>query len=61
MSAERQKAYRDRLRGGPARVPQPCGTVAAYKRHGRKGETPCEACRAAERERQAELYRKRKG
>lgn len=24
---------------------RPCGTVAAYQRHLRRGETPCEACR----------------
>lgn len=47
MSAERQKRYRNRLRGGPARVPKPCGTVAAYRRHQRNGEPPCDACRKA--------------
>lgn len=26
---------------------QPCGTPAAYRRHLRKKETPCEACRVA--------------
>jgi hypothetical protein len=25
----------------------PCGTVAAYQRHKRRGETPCEACKQA--------------
>lgn len=31
-----------------------CGTRAAYNRHRRHGETPCEACRRAERERSRE-------
>lgn len=26
----------------------PCGTVAAYRRHLRHGETPCDACREVE-------------
>lgn len=26
---------------------QPCGTVAAYVRHRRRGEAPCQACRDA--------------
>lgn len=26
----------------------PCGTRAAYRRHQRRGETPCRACKAAE-------------
>lgn len=26
---------------------KPCGTDAAYRRHRRKGEDPCDACRAA--------------
>jgi hypothetical protein len=38
---------------------KPCGTVAAYRRHFRNGETPCEACRAAENARQVARYRKR--
>lgn len=28
--------------------PQPHGTVAAYRRHRRRGEKPCEECREAE-------------
>ena len=24
---------------------EPCGTLAAYRRHSRRGEKPCEACR----------------
>lgn len=30
---------------------KPCGTSAAYRRHLRHGETPCDACTAAEAER----------
>jgi hypothetical protein len=26
---------------------KPCGTLAAYTRHKRRGEKPCEACRQA--------------
>ncbi len=63
-SAEYQRKWRaskGARTGQPGRpVTQPCGTVAAYRRHGRNGEEPCEACRQAERERQAELYRRRK-
>ena len=32
---------------GPGEM-QPCGTVAAYRRHRRRGEKPCDACREAE-------------
>lgn len=39
---------------------QPCGTVAAYKRHGRAGEPPCDPCRAAWAAKQRRLYAKRK-
>lgn len=39
---------------------QPCGTVAAYKRHQRAGEQPCDLCRAAWAAKQRELYAKRK-
>ncbi|GAA3089598.1 hypothetical protein GCM10010530_14160 [Kribbella aluminosa] len=35
---------------------QPCGTFAAYKRHRKAGETPCEACRAASAERSRRRY-----
>ena len=37
---------------------KPHGTTAAYKRHYRRGEKPCEACRQAERRRQAGRDRK---
>ena len=58
--AERSRAYRDRKRGTPPRTPAPCGTIAAYARHLRNGEQPCDACRKANAERHRELYRKRK-
>jgi hypothetical protein len=56
-NAERQKRYRDRLRGGPARVPKPCGTLAAYRRHQRRGEPPCDLCKAANAAYQRDYYR----
>lgn len=31
-------------------TPKPCGTRAAYVRHRRNGETPCDECRAANRQ-----------
>lgn len=51
-NAERQKRYRDRLRGGPPIDPElmPCGTYAAYIRHKRAQEEPCEPCVKAFRE-----------
>lgn len=30
---------------------RPCGTLAAVRRHQKRGETPCELCKAVERER----------
>lgn len=59
-NAEYQRRYRDRLRGGPPRDPAPCGTYAAYRRHKRRGEQPCDACREAYNERQRENYRRRR-
>ena len=59
--AERSRAYRDRKRGQPPRQPQPCGTLAAYRRHERAQEPPCQACKAAHAEHQRALYAKRKG
>ncbi len=59
--AERAKAYRDRKRGTPPREPKPHGTMAAYRRHERAQEPPCDACKAAHAEYQRTLYRKRKG
>jgi hypothetical protein len=47
--------------GVPGRPPtQPCGTVAAYKRHRRNDETPCDACRSAWAAYQRDAYQRRK-
>ncbi len=55
--AERQKAYRDRIRGGPPRDPTWIhGTVAGARRHQRRQQPLCEPCREA----WAEYYRNRK-
>ena len=59
--AERSRAYRDRKRGTPPRTPKPHGTMAAYRRHERAQEAPCQACKAAHAEHQRALYAKRKG
>lgn len=45
--AERMRRYRARLRGGPVRTPQPCGTYAAARRHERRGEPLDELCHQA--------------
>lgn len=48
--------------GQPGRpATQPCGTLAAYRRHLKAGEIPCEACKAANAERTRDYYRSRKG
>ncbi len=39
---------------------KPCGTWAAYQRHIRNGEEPCDACERAMRRRSAEQYWERK-
>lgn len=57
----RFQEYRDRLRGGPARAPEPCGTYAAFRRHQRAGEEPCRPCREAYNAHQREMYKRRKG
>ena len=59
--AERARDYRDRVRGGPPRVPKGCGTVAAVRRHHRAGEPLCPACAEAWRAYQRDGYRRRKG
>ena len=41
-------------------ITRPCGTYAAYRRHKRKGEDPCEACAAAWAEWQRDYYARRK-
>ena len=51
-----KQAYRREQRAQRQRDPRPCGTEAAYKRHIRGGEVPCEACRA-EANRMANLRR----
>jgi cytidine deaminase len=62
-SAEYQREWRARQgavtgrKGRPAT--QPCGTVAAYKRHRAHDEEPCGPCRAALAEYQRDLYRRR--
>ena len=49
----------ERLRSGEeAGGLKPCGTAAAYKRHKRRGETPCAACVAAKREEDRESRRR---
>jgi hypothetical protein len=59
--ADRQRAYRERngarVGESPGPVPSaPCGTVSAWKRHQRKGEPSCAACRAAWATYQRERY-----
>lgn len=55
------RAKRGARTGHPGPVPtQPCGTVAAFRRHKRAGEEPCAACKAAERDRQRALYAARR-
>ncbi len=61
MTAAHQRAYRERQRGGPPRTPAPCGTYAAYRRHQRHGDRPCDACRETYNEHQRQMYRNRKG
>ena len=58
--AERSRAYRDRKRGGAPRQPKPHGTMAAYRRHERAQEPPCQACKQAHAEYQRALYRRRR-
>ena len=38
----------------PRKATAPCGTEAAYRRHQRHGETPCEECKRAAAQRRAE-------
>jgi len=38
--------------------PQPCGTLAAYKRHQRHGEVPCYACLDARNDQVLAPYRR---
>ena len=39
---------------------EPCGTLAAFRRHERAGEDACNACLAARDEHQSRMYRQRK-
>jgi hypothetical protein len=63
-NAQRSRAYRAR-KGARERtygpIPwQPCGTPAAFARHTRHGETPCQPCIDAERARVREAMRARR-
>lgn len=53
MTPEERKAERARRRLRRPYRPAVCGTVAAYQRHYRNGEKPCDPCRAAEAVRRA--------
>lgn len=67
-TAEQQRGYRAAKALAEGRTPgrsgrpvsQPCGTVAAYKRHRRWGEEPCEDCRLTYNAYQTELNRARR-
>lgn len=62
-TAEYQRAWRKRhgQGGAPGRpVTAECGTVSAYKRHQRRGEPVCDACRLAWSAYQRERYAARK-
>lgn len=63
-TADQQRRWRAKQgarTGQPGRpVTQPCGTVAAYKRHLRRGEPVDQACRDAWSEKQREYYQARK-
>jgi len=41
-------------------VTAPCGTVAAYKRHTRNGDTPCQQCKEAWAAYQRQRYHSRR-
>jgi hypothetical protein len=41
---------RDQWSNGTRGAVQPCGTSAGYSTHRRRGEPPCDACRAAKRD-----------
>ena len=48
--ARRAREYRDRQRGGPARVRQPCPSRNGAMWHRRNGEPVCDGCRVKELE-----------
>ncbi len=56
----RYAIYRDKKRGTPPPPLKACGTYAAARRHQRKKEALCDACRLALNERQRTLYARRK-
>jgi hypothetical protein len=57
----RWRASKGARTGAPGRpVTAPHGTPAAYKRHLRRGEQPCQACRDANAARHRELRLQRK-
>lgn len=59
-TSERQRRkHHVGARSAVARNVEPCGTDAAYARHRRNGETPCEPCRIAHNVRQADYRRRR--
>lgn len=60
MNADKQRAYRERKRGGPPRPLEPCGTLAAYRRHKRHGEPIDAACRDAYNAEHRRMYRARR-
>lgn len=60
MTRSRFAEYRDRQRGGPPRVPEPCGTIAAARRHQRAHEPLCALCAPVWAEHQHRMYEKRK-
>ena len=65
-NADRQRRYRERKGARVGQPPgpapsSPCGTVAAYKRHKRRGEPVDDACRLAYNAEQRRLYRQRHG
>ena len=55
----RYAIYRDKKRGMPPPPLQPCGTYAAARRHQRRKEALCDACRLVLNERQRTLYARR--
>lgn len=62
MSYKRRRALSDTAREAAGQHKnhagaQPCGTPAAYRRHYRLGEKPCDACRQAEARSKADSRR----
>jgi WhiB family redox-sensing transcriptional regulator len=59
--SERRRGITQPPEPQPPRQLQPCGTVAAYRRHIAHGERPCTPCRAAESRNQSLIRRRRGG